>query len=49
MVPDFIKDILTKKFYTLSFMCGSEYKNNKYLEEFLLDEEIKALNKWAKE
>ena len=49
MVPDFIKDILTKKFYTLSFMCGSEYKNNKYLEEFLLDEEIKALNKWAKQ
>jgi hypothetical protein len=49
MVPDFIKDILTKKFYTLSFMSSSGYKNNKYLEEFLLDEEIKALNKWAKE
>ena len=49
IVPDFIKDILTKKCYTMNFMYTLGIKNSKFLEEFLLDEEIKTLNKWANE
>ena len=49
IVPDFIKDILTKKCYTMNFMNTLGIKNSKFLEEFLLDEEIKTLNKWANE
>ena len=49
IVPDFIKDILTKKCSTMNFMYTLGIKNSKFLEEFLLDEEIKTLNKWANE
>ena len=48
IVPDFINDILNKKFYSL---CFSNYidkkRDNDLLEKILLDEEIKIVNKWA--
>ena len=47
-VPDFINEILNKKFYSL---CFSNYidkkRNNDSLEKMLLDEEVKIVNKWA--
>ena len=47
-VPDFINEILNKKFYSL---CFSNYMNRKrdndLLEKILLDEEVKIVNKWA--
>ena len=52
VVPEFIKEILSKKFCALSF--GNFIKNNNngyignnFLENTLLSEEIKIVNKWA--
>ena len=51
VVPEFIKDILNKKFCSLSF--GNFIKNSKghnrkdFLENTLLYEEIQIVNKWA--
>ena len=52
IVPDYIKEILKKKFYSLSFSNSFKINKNEnidhnFLEKILLDEEIKIVNKWA--
>ena len=52
IVPDYIKEILNKKFYSLSFSNSFNINKNEnidhnFLEKILLDEEIKIVNKWA--
>ena len=52
IVPDYIKEILKKKFYSLSFSNSFNINKNEnidhnFLEKILLDEEIKIVNKWA--
>jgi hypothetical protein len=52
VVPDFVNDILNKAFYSLCFnnmirKYQSEPTKRNFMEDFLLEEEIKVINKWA--
>ena len=52
VVPDFVNDILNKAFYSLCFnnlirKYQSEPTKKNFMEDFLLEEEIKVINKWA--
>jgi hypothetical protein len=51
-VPEFVNDILNKAFYSLCFnnlirKYQSEPLKKNFMEDFLLEEEIKIINKWA--
>ena len=52
VVPEFVNDILNKAFYSLCFnnlirKYQSEPTKKNFMEDFLLEEEIKVINKWA--
>ena len=52
VVPEFVNDILNKAFYSLCFnnlirKYQSEPTKKNFMEDFLLEEEIKIINKWA--
>ncbi len=48
IIPDFIKEILNKKLNSLNFtIFFRKTNNNNYMEEILLNEEIKIVNKWV--
>jgi hypothetical protein len=52
VVPEFVNDILNKAFYSLCFnnlirKYQREPTKKNFMEDFLLEEEIKIINKWA--
>lgn len=52
VVPEFVNDILNKAFYSLCFnnmirKYQSEPTKKNFMEDFLLEEEIKVIKKWA--
>jgi hypothetical protein len=49
LIPDYISEIVNKKFSFLNFSNILGIKDIKYWEEILLGEEIKKIDKWMKE
>jgi len=52
IVPDFIKEIVNKKFYALCFAShikkiGDTSNGSDFLENILFEKEIKIVNNWA--
>ena len=51
VLPEFINEILNKKYFSLYFTSYIKNKNenidHNFLENFLLYKEIKVVNKWA--